>query len=345
MTVIDISTYQGVVDFAALKAAGVSRVIAKMGGGDAGVYVDSRWVANLAGIRANGLALGTYFFNGPGDTPTQAADFQFQNIDWQPGDWAVIDVEGHGIAYSPAQAFEWAQRMLSHGVPASDVLIYMSRSVENTEDFSAIASLHVQPWIADYGANTGQPGTPPHTVNWPSWALWQYTSNGTIPGITGRVDLSLESPAWASTTITNLEDTMPAYTLLAATDAPLQNTWVYIGLPASFVLSGDPGDNLAEKESICVWNGVKDVPTLEAGVVRCSSVAVQNAINHIPTSGAVTISDAQVASLAAQVKMPDLASLVAQIAALSQEELADTANIEAILTKGLSISGSAVPSK
>ena len=75
MTAIDISRYQGAVNFGAVKSAGVGRVVAKMGGGDAGVYVDADWAANRDGIRAAGLELGSYFFNGPGDTPTQAADF------------------------------------------------------------------------------------------------------------------------------------------------------------------------------------------------------------------------------------------------------------------------------
>ena len=206
MTVIDISRYQGAVDFNAVKGDGVSRVIAKMGGGDAGVYVDARWASNRDGIRAAGLDLGSYFFNGPGDTPTQAADFQFANIDWRPGDLVVIDVEGHGVAYSPAQAYEWATRMRTHGVPASDLMIYISRSVENGQDFSQIKSLGVELWVADYGTNTGQPGTPPRTVNWPSWALWQYTSNGSVAGVPGRVDMSQIAPEWAGSNVTPLNN-------------------------------------------------------------------------------------------------------------------------------------------
>lgn len=41
-------------------------------------------------------------------------------------------------------------------------------------------------WIPRYGANTGRPSTKP------SYAcdLWQYSSNGTVPGIPGRVDVN-----------------------------------------------------------------------------------------------------------------------------------------------------------
>src|SRR6185503_12824350 len=171
------------VDFNAVKAAGISLVIAKMGGGDSGQYVDSKWAQNLAGIRAAGIPLGSYYFNGPASSPSAAADFQFAHIDWHPGDLVVADVEGSGIAWSPGQVLEWATRMIGHGVPASSVGVYMSASPEHSHDWSAVAALGVFLWVASYGANTGQPGRPPTPAHWRSWSLWQYTSNGSVPGI------------------------------------------------------------------------------------------------------------------------------------------------------------------
>ena len=283
MTAIDISRYQGVVDFQAVKGGGVGVVIAKMGGGDAGVYVDARWVANRDGIRAAGLKLGSYYFNGPGDTPTQAADFHFANADWHPGDMLIIDVEGGTIAWSVSEVIEWVNQILTHGVPASSIGVYMSASVVRNYNWGPVAALGTFLWVASYGANTGTPGTPPAILHWDSWALWQYTSNGSIPGIPGRVDVSQLAPGWSGGNVTPLENTMPAYTLLAVNEGALVNTWIYVGLPQSFVLSGDPNNNQAEKQTIAAINGV-DVATLEANVVRVSTIAGQIAIGHIPTA-------------------------------------------------------------
>ena len=212
MTVIDISTYQGTVDFAQVKASGVGRVIAKMGGGDAGQYLDSWWLSNRDAIRGAGLALGSYYFNGPAVSPTAAADFHFVNIDHRPGDLVIIDVEGGSIAWTPAQVLSWVQRMLSHGVPISDIGVYMSASVTFAEDWSQVAATGAFLWVASYGSNTGTPGPTPSVAHWPSWLLWQYTSNGTVPGINGRVDMSLVAPGFTDTTLTplnNMEEPVP----------------------------------------------------------------------------------------------------------------------------------------
>jgi lysozyme len=44
-------------------------------------------------------------------------------------------------------------------------------------------------WIARYNANTGQPSTKPRIGV--DYDAWQYTSNGTVPGYAGRLDISL----------------------------------------------------------------------------------------------------------------------------------------------------------
>ena len=207
MSAIDISRYQGVVDFNAVRSAGVGVVIAKVGGGDAGEYVDANWTRNRDGIRGAGLKLGSYFFNGPGSSPTQAADFHFANADWHPGDLLIIDVEGGTIAWSVSEVIEWVNQMLTHGVPASSIGVYMSASVVRNYNWGPVAALGTFLWVASYGANTGQPETPPTVIHWAGWTLWQYTSNGSVPGVPGRVDVSQVAPNWAgsgSTPLINL---------------------------------------------------------------------------------------------------------------------------------------------
>lgn len=306
MSAIDISRYQGVVNFNAVKAAGVGVVIAKLGGGDAGQYLDAMWAANRNGIRAAGLLLGSYYFNGPGSSPTAAADFHIANADWRSGELLIIDVEGSGIAWSPDQVFEWVNRILQHGVPASHIGVYMSASVVRAYNWAPVSALGVFLWAASYGANTGTPGTPPAIAHWSSWSLWQYTSNGSIPGVPGRVDVSQLAPGWSGDTVTPLEDEV-AYTLIAANDVPLLNTVVYDGPFGPFVLSGNPQDALAQKQSIAAWNGVGEAD-VEAAIKPMSSVAVQNAINTFKPAATQVVNGPAVDLGAVTARLDDLAS-------------------------------------
>ena len=62
---IDVSHWQGNIDWSKVKAAGISFAIIKAGGSDDGFYTDSKWEANYKGAKANGIAVGAYYFVGP----------------------------------------------------------------------------------------------------------------------------------------------------------------------------------------------------------------------------------------------------------------------------------------
>lgn len=205
MTAIDISYWQHHPDFAQVHASGVGLVIMKCGGGEGGsLYADSVYVANRAAARAQGLAVGSYFFNGPVD-PLAAADFQFSVIDWHAGDVVALDVENNGNQqhWNPSQVLAWCQRILSHGVPADRVLVYMSAGLLSL-GWDAVAALGVGLWVAQYGPNDGAQHSTPGSGPWSSWSLWQYTSATTCPGIVGNVDTNIISPSWASSSETLL---------------------------------------------------------------------------------------------------------------------------------------------
>ena len=208
MTAIDISYWQHHPDFAQVHASGVSLVIMKCGGGEGGnLYADSVYVVNRAAARAQGLAVGSYFFNGPVD-PIAAADFQFSVIDWQAGDVVAIDVENNGNQqhWNQGQVLAWCQRILSHGVPADRVLVYMSAGLLSL-GWDAVAALGVGLWVAQYGPNDGGIHSTPGSGPWSSWSLWQHTSAKACPGIVGLVDTNIVSPSWASSGETLLTST------------------------------------------------------------------------------------------------------------------------------------------
>jgi GH25 family lysozyme M1 (1,4-beta-N-acetylmuramidase) len=200
MIAIDISYWQHSPDFAKVRAAGVGLVIMKMGGAEPGhLYFDSVYKANRAAARAVGLAVGSYFFNGAVN-PTDAANFQMNNADWKPGDIVALDVENatNVARWNPAQVLEWCKAVRARGVPANRILVYMSSSVTRAANWSAVAALGVGLWVAQYGTNNGTPQGSPSIAYWSSWALWQYTSAKTWPGIVGNVDTNQVSGSWVA---------------------------------------------------------------------------------------------------------------------------------------------------
>lgn len=201
MSAIDISYWQHHPDFAAVKASGVKRVLMRAADGEGGTIVDdSVYIANRTAARAVGLAVGSYFFNGNATTPSAAAAHQWSIIDWRPGDIVAVDIEGAaGIEWSVGQALEWCHWMLNQGVPAALIFVYMSSSVD-TSAWGPVWALGVQPWIAQYGPNDGNAHTPPSVP----WAMWQYTSVASCPGVVGNVDTNQIAPSWASLSSTLL---------------------------------------------------------------------------------------------------------------------------------------------
>ena len=90
----DISQYQGDIDWPAFDP-GAAFVFIKAGGGDAGLYTDTKLERNKAGVRALGTTMphGYYWFAG-GGAPAVEADY-FCNImaDLQFGEVLALDWE------------------------------------------------------------------------------------------------------------------------------------------------------------------------------------------------------------------------------------------------------------
>lgn len=61
---VDLSRWDGVVSISKLQKAGVGAVIAKCGGGDQGLYTDSKWETNYANCKVAGMPVGAYWYLG-----------------------------------------------------------------------------------------------------------------------------------------------------------------------------------------------------------------------------------------------------------------------------------------
>lgn len=175
--VYDISKWQGNPNFNTYKAQGATGVIHKAGGSNAGRYVDSQYRNNAPAIRAAGLALGHYWFNGEGD-PTTDADFFVNNLTaYAAGDILVLDVESEGSMahWNRDQALAWLRRVYAR--TGTKAHVYMSSSVTRSGGWEAVAAEGYPLWVASYGSNNGGQGSSPSIGGWANWSGWQYTSN------------------------------------------------------------------------------------------------------------------------------------------------------------------------
>ena len=79
---IDISRWQGDFDMERAVSEGVKFVILKGGGGDDGLYVDSRFAENYRAAKALGLPVGCYWFSGATseEETEKEADYFYENV-------------------------------------------------------------------------------------------------------------------------------------------------------------------------------------------------------------------------------------------------------------------------
>lgn len=177
---IDISHYQGNIDFNKVKQAGIDFVIIKAGGSDAGFYTDNYFESNYNKAISVGLHVGFYYFVGKNCLSTEdgVADAQrFLNIIRNKKcDMPVyMDVEAQesGLNDKVTDSIigfcnEMEKNGYFVGVYASDISGFKDKI--NLSRIQGRYSL----WVARYGSK-------PTYVS--QYDMWQYADNGKVAGI------------------------------------------------------------------------------------------------------------------------------------------------------------------
>ena len=167
-------------------------------------YVNPSCDRHYQQAKRKGVLRGTYHFASGGDA-VREADYYVRNIEGYIGDSImVLDWEGGALVKGVPWATNWLWRV--HELTGIWPLIYMSQSVANSSAWAEVAA-NCGLWVARYptnarvgyegGASWGTAGTGP----WKTSAIWQYTSNGRLPGYNGALDLDhayMTSEGWRS---------------------------------------------------------------------------------------------------------------------------------------------------
>jgi lysozyme len=184
---IDVSHWQGHIDWVKVKASGIQFAIIKSGGSDAGFYTDPRWEENYKGAKANGIAVGAYYFVGPACTSAEAgrADAQrsLAQLKEKQFEYPVyMDVEAtpaSARAGATEAAIAFCRAMEAAGYYAGIYSSTYSGYRDRLDDSKLTPFTH---WVAQYASKCTYGG---------AYGIWQYSSTGSVNGINGNVDMDI----------------------------------------------------------------------------------------------------------------------------------------------------------
>ena len=213
---IDVSHWQGIIDWNGVKADGVSFAYLKATEGLN--RVDPRFRENASGARWAGVYTGGYHFARPDLNPTldKAREEVLNFIDTLQkgfgagnfGDiYPVLDLElpfpKKDKKLNTGRLLKWAStfnnyfRKLTGKTLMIYTGVYFIREYDNFSFQNLGNPLAEMPlWIALYPRpeKIVEPEPPPAAGNWNRWTVWQYTSKGKVKGIEGDVDLNWAEP-------------------------------------------------------------------------------------------------------------------------------------------------------
>ena len=191
---VDVSYYQGDIDWAQVKASGIEFAIIRIGyrgyGKEGKLVEDKMAVKNLKGALEAGLKVGVYIFSQATcvEEAVEEADFLLERIEGYDitmpvvYDWEYVSEEARTAHVDPRTLTDcylaFCEKIEEAGyTPMAYFNSYQSRKMmylTELEDYPF--------WLALYSDRM----TYPYRIE-----MWQYTDSGRVPGIQGNVDINL----------------------------------------------------------------------------------------------------------------------------------------------------------
>jgi lysozyme len=186
---IDVSSFQGTIAWHSVAAAGISFAYIRAADGDGSG--DQQFANNWRGATGAGVTPGAYLFFEPSESPVAQANVlisQLRSVGFGHGDlMPAIDVETMG---GEAQSVVVANLKTVVDTVSAAIgslpAIYASPAWWNGNINSSAFTLDPL-WVANWFVST--PQLPASNWGGTGWQVWQFSDAGSIPGISGRVDL------------------------------------------------------------------------------------------------------------------------------------------------------------
>lgn len=260
--VIDVSGWQGDIDWAKAKADGVEGVIIRLGYGE-GNNADKKAQRNISECKRLGIPFGIYWYS-YADTPALAKEegadvvAKLKQFGVNPSDLAYpvyYDLEkwtweGHQPPTDPNVynniVNNWYSALQSAGYKNLGVYSYTSYLQGPLKHADIYAKTT---WVAQYGARMGFDSFPTNSRG------WQYTSTGKVDGISGNVDMNaFGNKAYVNGGSSN--DLQAAIDVRKMTAVTIPNGNYYINVRSKVASSVDiPGGSAADSTAIQLYSG------------------------------------------------------------------------------------------
>lgn len=260
--VIDVSGWQGDIDWAKAKADGVEGAIIRLGYGE-GNNADKKAQRNISECKRLGIPFGIYWYS-YADTPALAKEegtdvvAKLKQFGVNPSDLAYpvyYDLEkwtweGHQPPTDPNVynniVNNWYSALQSAGYKNLGVYSYTSYLQGPLKHADIYAKTT---WVAQYGARMGFDSFPTNSRG------WQYTSSGKVDGISGNVDMN----AFGNKTYVNggsSNDLQAAIDVRKMTAVTIPNGNYYINVRSKVASSVDiPSGSAADSTVIQLYSG------------------------------------------------------------------------------------------
>lgn len=183
---IDISEFQGEIDFEEVRRSGIEAVYIRVGSGE---YTDEYFAENYERAKAAGLKIGFYHYvtaRSVEEGRRQARFFASLAAGREPDMRLAMDFEYFGsLSVSQINAISEAYLDELTALTKREAVIYSDLS--NARNIFSRALAEKYPlWAAQYGADE-----PSANGKWREWVGFQYTDEGRVGGIYGNVDRNI----------------------------------------------------------------------------------------------------------------------------------------------------------
>lgn len=175
---IDISHHNTVTSWQKIKDAGVKFVYCKATEGTD--YVDPTYASYVEGAMSVGIPVGAYHFAHPDNDPIEEANHFASVIDQYSYQLIpVLDLEVPSENGVDLQ--DWVRKFMTQ--MQRRMMLYTGNWYIDREELAGLSDLPL--WTSYY-----KDTPPPDIAGWDRWAMWQYTEDGTVNGVSGNVDMN-----------------------------------------------------------------------------------------------------------------------------------------------------------
>lgn len=193
---VDVSHWQGVVDWGAVRASGYRFALLKAT--DGLTFIDPKFESNWKGARNNDMVCGAYHFLRVGQSGGEQAAHFTSVVNTSKARWCVVDVEEMDENVDSEVVLKNTLEFLDNfrDMVAREALVYTAGWYWNPlarqePQLAASVSGRTQLWVANYVPSTAIASVAWCPTGWNDWTLWQFSSEGKVAGVKGNCDLNL----------------------------------------------------------------------------------------------------------------------------------------------------------